>query len=243
MAVRRPARGVRSGVRGGPCRVRGRTRGGSLLSPRPGPRPSSRRVPAESEAGSEAASRDACRTACRREHCQIPLGAALRPDSCRESAAAARPSCSSSTNSWFAASSMAPAVRNSTIARPWVESDNATGLVLGCAGVVRVGSGWRGSCRLPAGAERQEPDPGPRHLHPSRTGPARHAGHPRRHAGHARRRARLTLDRGRPYTLPDVDAPGAFVRTARSRASRGRKTSVNRGRATGPDGEDRAQTR
>ena len=39
----------------------------------------------------------------------------------------------------------------------------------------------------------------------------------------ARRHARLTLDRGRPYTLPDVDAPGAFVRTARSRASRGRK--------------------
>ncbi len=34
---------------------------------------------------------------------------------------------------------------------------------------------------------------------------------------------RLTLDRSGPYTLRDVDAPGAFVRTARSRASRGRK--------------------
>ena len=38
----------------------------------------------------------------------------------------------------------------------------------------------------------------------------------------ARRQRGLTLDRGRPYTLRDVDAPGAFVRTARSRASRGR---------------------
>jgi len=55
--------------------------------------------------------------------------------------------------------------------------------------------------------------------------------------------ARLTLHRSRPYTLRDVDAPGAFVRTARSRASRGRKPSDNRGRATGPHGEDRAQSR
>ena len=45
--------------------------------------------------------------------------------------------------------------------------------------------------------------------------------------------ARLTLYPSGPYTLPDVDAPGAFVRTARSRALRGRNHSDAGG---GPDG-------
>ena len=55
--------------------------------------------------------------------------------------------------------------------------------------------------------------------------------------------ARLTLHRSRPYTLRDVDAPGAFVRTARSRASEGWKHPATRGRAAWPDGEDRAHFR
>jgi ribonuclease P protein component len=48
-----------------------------------------------------------------------------------------------------------------------------------------------------------------------------------------RRRSCLTLARRGPYTLPDVDAPGAFVRTARSRAFRSRKHSTAGG---GPRG-------
>ena len=45
---------------------------------------------------------------------------------------------------------------------------------------------------------------------------------------------RLTLARSGPYTLSDVDAPGAFVRTARSRAFRGRKHPTAGGGPRGP---------